>query len=173
MPTNIEIKARVADPRPLAARVEAIADGPGETLVQRDTFFRCPDGRLKLRELGKGRSELIWYRREDSAGSKRSEYVVTPVADAESLRALLDRAYGTTQVVEKTRRLFLVGQTRVHLDEVEGLGSFMELEVVLRDGQPEAEGHAIAADLMRRLGIAEGDLVEGAYADLLLGRPSR
>ncbi len=138
--------------------------------MQRDTFFTCRDGRLKLRELGGGRSELIWYRRDDLAGSKRSEYLVTPVADAESLRALLDRAFGTTQVVEKTRRLFLVGQTRVHLDEVEGLGSFMELEVVLRDGQPESEGHCLAADLMRRLGIAASDLVVGAYADLKSGR---
>ena len=170
MPTNIEIKARASDPQALAGRVQAIADGPDQTLTQRDTYFRCPEGRLKLRELGGGRSELIWYRREDSAGSKRSEYLVTAVADAKGLRDLLDRACGAIQVVEKTRRLFLVGQTRVHLDDVQGLGSFMELEVVLRDGQPEAEGHAIAADLMRRLGIAAADLIEGAYADLQRGR---
>mgnify|MGYP006270361015 FL=1 len=167
MPTNIEIKARARDVDALAARVRAIADSPGETLEQRDTFFRCSDGRLKLRETGTGRSELIWYRREDTAGSKRSEYLVMPVADPASLRGLLDRAFGTVQVVRKSRRLFLVGQTRIHLDQVEGLGIFMELEVVLHDGQPDSEGHAIAADLMRRLGIAPDDLVEGAYADLL------
>ena len=167
MPTNIEIKARVRDSDALAARVRAIADSTGETLEQRDTFFRCTDGRLKLREFGAGGSELIWYRRDDTAGSKRSEYLVMPVADPASLRGLLDRAFGTVQVVEKTRRLFVVGQTRVHLDQVVGLGSYMELEVVLRDGQPEAEGHAIAADLAQRLGVAEEDLVEGAYADLL------
>ena len=174
MPTNIEIKARVRDAGALAARVRAIADSPGETLPQRDTFFRCADGRLKLRELGAGGSELIWYRRDDTAGSKRSEYVVSPVADPASLRALLERALGTAGVVEKTRRLFFVGQTRIHLDDVAGLGTFVELEVVLHGGQPEAEGHAIAADLVRRLGIAEEDLVEGAYADLLAaGRDGR
>ncbi|MEW6405591.1 MAG: class IV adenylate cyclase, partial [Chloroflexota bacterium] len=70
-------------------------------------------------------------------------------------------------VVKKTRYLYMVGQTRVHLDDVEGLGQFLELEVVMRDGQPDAEGQAIAADLMKKLGVPESDLLEGAYMDLL------
>lgn len=172
MPTNIEIKARVHDALALGARVTAIADSPGVTLRQRDTFFVCADGRLKLREFGDGGSELIWYRRDDTSGSKKSEYRVTPVPDPSCLREILARAVGTTGVVVKTRRLFLVGQTRVHLDEVAGLGTFVELEVVLRDGQAEAEGHAIAAELIGRLGIEARDLVEGAYADLLAPRAS-
>jgi predicted adenylyl cyclase CyaB len=167
MPTNIEIKARVPDPALFAAAARAISDAPPQTLRQRDTFFRCPDGRLKLRELGAGRSELIWYDRPDVGGSRRSDYHIAPVADPAALRRLLDRAYGVTQVVEKTRTLCLVGQTRIHLDEVVGLGSFVELEVVLHDGQPEPEGHRIAAKLMARLGIAANDLLTGAYAEML------
>lgn len=167
MPTNIEIKAHARDPEALAARAAALAGGPPEELLQRDTFFPCAVGRLKLRELANGRSELIWYDRSDAAGSRRSEYLVAPLAEAAGLRALLARAFGTARVVEKRRRLYLVGQTRVHLDDVEALGHFVELEVVLRDGQAEEEGHAIAAELMQRLGIAPEDLLAGAYVDML------
>jgi len=71
--------------------------------------------------------------------------------------------------VKKTRYLYLVGQTRVHLDDVEGLGQFMELEVVMREGQSDAEGQAIAEELMSRLRVERGDLIEGAYMDLLEG----
>ena len=79
-------------------------------------------------------------------------------------------ALGVRGVVRKKRTLYLVGQTRVHLDEVEGLGDFMELEVVLHPGQSDAEGQVIARDLMTRLGVAEKDLLEGAYMDLLEGK---
>jgi len=72
--------------------------------------------------------------------------------------------------VEKTRLVSLSGQTRVHLDAVKGLVSFLELEVVLRDGQSPAEGHAIARDLMQRSGIQEADLIAAAYADMLMER---
>jgi predicted adenylyl cyclase CyaB len=83
------------------------------------------------------------------------------------LKALLALALGTSSVVRKVRTLYLHGQTRIHLDEVEGLGDFVELEVVLQEGQSEADGQAIARRLMRRLGIQPADLVEGAYMDLL------
>ncbi len=110
---------------------------------------------------------MIWYDRPDTAVSKRSDYRLAAVADPAALRAILERAYGVMQVVEKTRTLCLVGQTRIHLDEVVGLGSFVELEVVLQDGQPESEGHRIAAELMARLGIAATDLLTSAYAEML------
>ena len=167
MPTNVEIKARVRDPAALAALARRLSDAPPATLHQRDTFFGCPHGRLKLRELGSGESELIWYDRPDTAGSKRSDYRLAAITDPAALRDVLERAYGVTQVVEKTRTLCLVGQTRIHLDEVVGLGSFVELEVVLHDGQPESEGHRIAAEFMSRLGIAATDLLTTAYADML------
>ena len=104
---------------------------------------------------------------------KRSTYEITPVADANSLGAVLSAALGVTQVVEKTRTLYLVGQTRVHLDSVDGLGEFLELEVVLRPGQTAADGEAIAAGLMERLGIREADLCSGAYADMVGDAASR
>jgi len=167
MPTNIEIKARLADLPKTTALVVPLSDTPPQTLHQRDTFFRCPHGRLKLREITRGHAELISYTRPDSAAAKSSDYEITPVAEPELLKAVLTRALGVTQTVVKTRVLYLIGQTRVHLDSVEGLGDFLELEVVLRPGQDVAEGRAIADDLMRRLGIRDDDLCSTAYADML------
>ncbi len=167
MPANIEIKARVSNPEELESRVGAMADGPGDTIFQEDTFFMIERGRLKLRTLSADRGELIYYERTDSAGPKRSDYLIARTADPVSLETVLAAAHGVRGVVRKRRKLFMVGQTRVHLDEVDGLGSWMELEVVLEKGQSSADGAAIAAGLMRELGIADSDLVEGAYIDLL------
>lgn len=170
MPTNVEIKARLADPAAVAARALAISDTPPETFVQRDTFFRCATGRLKLRERSPGPGELIWYDRPNVATSKTSRYLLVAVGNQPALHELLEQALDVEGSVEKTRTVFMAGQTRIHLDAVAGLGQFLELEVVLRDGQPAAEGHAQAVDLMRRLGVTEADLVDCSYADLLARR---
>lgn len=170
MPANIEIKARVRDPADLRRRAEALSDAPVEVIPQTDTFFLTDKGRLKLRDLGAGRAQLIFYQRPDRDGPKRSDYHIASISDAENLIRVLSLACGVRGVVKKTRYLYLVGQTRVHVDDVEGLGHFMELEVVLRDGQSDAEGQAIAEDLMQKLGVEKSDLLEGAYMDLLQKR---
>lgn len=167
MPSNIEVKARDSDPATTRALAEQISDSPAVELKQEDTFFSCPNGRLKLRQISQADNELIFYRRPDLAGTKQSDYIIAPVAAPECLVAVLTAAFGSWRTVVKTRVLFHVGQTRIHLDTVEGLGSFVELEVVLREGQSAGEGHEIARELMVKLGIRESDLVEGAYADLL------
>lgn len=167
MPANIEIKARLTDLHATQQLVEALADGPPQTLQQTDTFFACSTGRLKLREIGGGGCELIAYDRANVADIKQSDYEISPVADPEGIKRVLDRALGTTVVVEKTRLLFLVGQTRVHLDRVRSLGDFLELEVVLSPQQSAREGHAIAADLMGKLEIPTTALLATAYADML------
>ncbi len=167
MPHNIEIKARVTDAEALERRVRSLADRGPEDLTQDDTFFACPRGRLKLRELAPDRGELIFYDRPDAAGPKLSDYVVAPTKAPAALREALARAFGECGRVRKTRRLYLAGTTRIHLDDVEGLGAFLELEVVLAPEQTAAAGEAIAADLLARLGVAPTQLVAGAYLDLL------
>jgi predicted adenylyl cyclase CyaB len=82
------------------------------------------------------------------------------------LHETLSRAFGAVGRVRKARRLYIADRTRIHLDEVEGLGSFVELEVVLRDGETAEAGNAVARDVMARLGIAESQLVGPAYVDL-------
>ena len=106
------------------------------------------------------------YRRSDAAGPKESQYFRSPTSAVASLREALARGYGEIGRVRKHRTLYMVGRTRVHLDEVEGLGAFLELEVVLADGEPAQAGIGEAQDLMARLGIAPSALVPGAYIDL-------
>jgi len=167
MATNIEIKARVDDFEALKARAESLSDQPLAVIPQEDTFFHIAKGRLKLRALAPDRGYLIYYERPDQDGPKRSDYHLAETRDPENLKTALSLALGVRGVVRKTRYLYMVGQTRIHLDDVEGLGNFMELEVVLKEGQSDAEGQAIAEDLMRRLEVREEALLEGAYMDLI------
>lgn len=170
MPANIEIKARARNFAEIRRRAEALSDKPVDVLPQEDIFFNTPQGRLKLRILSTGQGQLIYYTRPDQEGPKRSDYHIFLTTDSENLKRVLELAYGIRGIVRKTRYLYMIGQTRVHLDDVEGLGQFMELEVVLQDGQSDAEGQAIAEDLMARLGVERSDLIEGAYMDLLESR---
>ena len=168
MPANIEIKARIDSVDALLPRAQALSDDAHLQLIhQDDTFFRVPQGRLKLRVFSDGTGELIHYQRPDGEGPKLSDYVIAPAPEPESLREALSRACGQIGRVRKRRILVLVGETRVHLDQVEGLGDFLELEVVLQPGQTEAEGMAVAQRLMDTLGVAPQQLVRGAYLDLL------
>jgi predicted adenylyl cyclase CyaB len=170
MARNIEIKARVADMPALAARAAAIADSGPVEIPQDDTFFGCANGRLKLRVFESGHGELIFYRRPDADGPKVSFYVLSPTESPDTLREALTLANGQEGRVVKHRTLFLVGRTRVHLDRVQGLGDFMELEVVLADGEPAEDGVREAHELMARLGLSTDGLVTGAYHDLLRAR---
>lgn len=167
MARNIEIKARSSDFEEQTRIAARIADGPPVLIEQTDTFFHVPFGRLKLREFADGTGELIQYSREDSSGPKESTYVRSPTQEPHSLREALAAALGVRAVVKKRRTLFLVGQTRIHLDVVTGLGRFIELEVVLRPDQSQAEGVIVAEQLMSALGVQQGDLIAGAYVDLL------
>ena len=168
MNRNIEIKARVPDLRSVATRAEAIADKGPFIIDQMDTFFHCPKGRLKLRRLSDSEAELIFYDRPDGTAPKESRYIRTSTAAPDELHDILSNSLGVRGVVQKRRLLYLAGQTRIHLDEVEGLGQFAELEVVLEPEQTAADGACIAQELMELLGINDSDLLDKAYIDLLI-----
>lgn len=172
MPRNVEIKAHVADLPGLERRAAELADSGPESIYQDDTFFACPGGRLKLRDFGNGRGELIFYQRADESGPKPSYYRIAPTTDPDSLRQVLLEAYGSPGRVIKHRTLYLAGRTRIHLDRVEGLGDFMELEVVLTEDETPDQGRAEARRLMTDLGITADALLEGAYLDLIGGMRS-
>ena len=170
MPSNVEIKARIDSVEALLPLAQALSDGDHPQLIhQDDTFFDAPHGRLKLRVFGDGSGELIHYRRADADGPKLSDYLLAPAPEPESLREVLTRGLGKLGRVRKQRILLLVGATRIHLDRVEGLGDFLELEVTLQDGQTETEGRTIALGLMAALQVEPSQLVSGAYLDLLRG----
>ena len=167
MPRNVEIKTCVHDFEALRQRAEALSDTPVEIIEQLDTFYTTPKGRLKLRVLAPDLCELIQYTRADDSTAKPSTYDIVRSDDPASFSRILESALPIRGVVTKRRYLYLIGQTRVHLDEVEGLGTFMELEVVLSKGQTSEYGATIADDLMIKLGIQTEDLISGAYIDLL------
>ena len=167
MARNVEIKARINGIDALLPHARVLAQRDAELIAQDDTFFRVPHGRLKLREFADGSAELIHYHRADTVDAKLSDYRRVAVPDAAALREALDRALGTIGRVRKRRWLLLAGQTRIHLDRVEGLGDFVELEVVLRGDQTESEGARIADQLMHELGLGQAERIAGAYLDLL------
>jgi predicted adenylyl cyclase CyaB len=166
MARNIEIKARVGSLVEVAKRAASIADqGPIE-LYQDDTFFASPNGRLKLRTFPDNQGDLIFYQRSDATGPKTSHYFISKTVEADRLGQVMSLALPVVGRVRKQRTLYLVGRTRVHLDRVEGLGEFVELEVVLADGESADIGTAQAHALLEQLGITQQQLVAGAYVDL-------
>jgi homotetrameric cytidine deaminase len=169
---NVELKARDPDPARTLERALALgADDRGE-IRQRDTYFSGARGRLKLREQETGGSplwdELIEYSRADSTDARTSTYRRVPVADVASLREALDAAYGTLGTVTKRRRVLLWEGVRIHLDEVEGLGSYVELEAVAEVGSDLSGEHDKVERLREELGIEDQHLVATSYSDLLL-----
>lgn len=172
MASNIEIKAKTRNIKKLRAIVEELSDEFGSRINQEDTFFHTPKGRLKLRSLSPEHGELIYYERQDATGPKRSNYLIYPTSNPSALKAALSASLGVRGLVRKVRWLYRVGQTRIHLDEVEDLGTFLELEVVLSPNQSQNEGAAIAEQLMSQLGVKNEDLIEVAYIDLLEGQSS-
>ena len=135
-------------------------------IQQEDTFFPCSKGRLKFRRFSEQEGELIYYERPDTAGPTESQYARTSSHEPDALTGVLSQALGVRGLVRKRRTLYWAGQTRIHLDDVEGLGAFLELEVVLEPRQSTSEGIEISRRLMKRLKIREEDLVEAAYIDL-------
>lgn len=167
MARNVEIKARVADPDLIRSRAASLASGPSEILEQTDTFFIVPRGRLKVREFSDGSGELISYERPDQPGPKESVYSRFACQNARALVETLGGVLPVRERVVKRREVFMVGRTRVHLDQVEHLGPFVELEVVLRVDEPAEAGEQEARALLSALGIQQEALVAAAYVDLI------
>lgn len=170
MPENMEIKARVDNLEALLPVIARLADEGPDYELQDDTFFVCDNGRLKLRVVDGGRGVLIHYRRADDLGPKPSHYEYSKTSSPDTLRSVLALAYGETGRVRKHRTVFRLGHARLHLDRVDGLGDFLELEVPIGDGMKQDDAVLEASRLMAELGVGEPALVDGAYVDLLAAR---
>jgi adenylate cyclase class IV len=167
---NIELKARCADlgrARDAARAVGATFTG---VLDQCDTYFAVPNGRLKLRQTAGspgGGAELIAYARPDGIHSRASDYRLVRVDDPDGLREALAAALGVRGVVRKRRELWMFQNARIHLDQVERLGTFVEFEAVMAEGDTDAAGHRPLELLRAALWVEPGDLVGKSYSDLL------
>ena len=168
MPANFELKARCADLALARERALAIATLWLGVDRQVDTYFRVAAGRFKLRESSLSGAQLVPYLRPDAPQARRSDYVVIPVPDPERTKALLAALLGVRRVVRKQREIALFENVRIHLDRVEGLGDFLELEAVWDgDDAGEAEQRRKVAFLRERLAIRDSDLVAASYEGLL------
>jgi len=166
--TNIEIKARCAD----LDRIRAILHSLGSDLRgidhQVDTYFRVPRGRLKLRQ-GRLENQLIFYERPDDSGPRRSDVRLFPCPDGDALRGLLTAALGVLVTVDKQREIHFLGNVKIHLDTLAGLGTFVEIEAIDTDGtRSPTVLLAQCEHFMNLFGISETDLVPQSYSDLLL-----
>lgn len=163
---NVEIKARYVRldrARQIAGQIGA---EHAATIQQTDTYFRVPAGRLKLREQEPGADQLVFYRRPDQPAPKASDFQVVRVEDAAGMHRLLSDALGVLTQVRKQRDLWLVDNVRIHLDTVDGLGTFIEFEVMVIDDRTEASCRAQAEELLEAFGIHADELIAGSYADM-------
>lgn len=167
MARNIEIKAKIHRTEALISIIASLAETGPIHILQHDTFFNCPLGKLKLRAFSASSGELIFYQRPQLDGPKLSIYQISPTTEPDSLRDTLALAYGILGTVRKQRTLYLLGKTRIHLDRVDGLGDFLELEVVLEDLQTITYGESIALDLMAKIGVLPNQLIPTSYLELL------
>jgi homotetrameric cytidine deaminase len=169
---NVELKARDPNPGRTLERALALgADDRGE-IRQRDTYFTGARGRLKVREQQTDDAafwdELIEYSRPDDVDARTSTYRRVPVADSGPLREALDAAYGTLVTVTKRRRLLMWEGVRIHLDDVEGLGDFIEFEAVAEPGSDLVLERNNVERLRAELGVEDENLIATSYADLVL-----
>lgn len=163
---NIEIKARCSDFEQLRKKIKESGGKYIATMKQVDTYFEVPNGRLKLRVIDDKESVLIFYERPDQTSSKESNYYIYPSSDGNALKQFLTKAFIVTKTVKKFRELYIVGNTRVHLDEVAGLGQFMELETVINN-QTEQEAREENLDVINKLNISRNDMLKSSYSDML------
>ncbi|KAI4498087.1 hypothetical protein M0802_006911 [Mischocyttarus mexicanus] len=167
---NVEIKTKIDDFESVIEKLEKMTDNKMIIIEQLDIFFESKTGRLKLRRFEDGTGELIHYERPNTAGPKLCDFqkIDLNVKTYENMNKLLSATNGVIGIVKKTRRLYMHGQTRIHIDNVDDLGKFLELEVVLEDNQDVNHGTFVAEVLMKSLNINAENLISVAYIDLLL-----
>ena len=167
MARNIEIKAFLKNISACINKAKTLSGFDPEVIRQEDYFFNCANGRLKLRKFSSDRGELIFYSRKNESGPKTSEYFISKTDEPNKLLGVLEKSYGIRGVVKKIRKLFLIGNTRVHIDQVENLGNFLEFEVVLSGEEDINAGKQVARRLMNQFEIEKDSLIDCAYIDLI------
>lgn len=167
MPVNLELKARIASPARAHECAAACGASSGGTLVQRDTYFRVPNGRLKLREIEGAAPELIFYHRPENDPERWSTFTRETVGNPQGVKIVLTDAFGVLAVVRKRRDLYIFRDARIHIDDVEGLGTFVEFEVT---GGKTAASVATMKDLRDAFSIADEDIVKASYSDMIIAK---
>jgi predicted adenylyl cyclase CyaB len=166
---NLEIKARCADAERVRSVLRAANARFAGTDHQTDTYFHVASGRLKLRQ-GNIENALIFYRRPDHDGPKASEVTMHSDPGIGALKPVLEAALGVRAVVRKKREIYYVGNIKFHIDEVDGLGWFVEIEAAGAPGGDRARLQAQCENFMSKFGIAAEDLLTRSYSDMVATR---
>ena len=164
---NIEIKAIAKNVAKQQKIAESLSGKPPQILKQEDFYFNIPKGRLKLRVLSIKKGQLIYYERPDEPGPKLSNYQIYETNTPNKLIEVLDSSYGIRNIVRKTRHLYIYKRTRIHVDIVDNLGEFIELEVIMGRNDNHSNGKEETLSLIKMLDIEEEDLINCSYIDLL------
>ena len=165
---NVEVKAACGDAEAVRRALRGRGADFRGTDHQVDTYFRVPAGRLKLRE-GDIENHLIWYERPDAPGPKRADVLLLATEPGSPLKEVLARAFGVLVVVDKRREIYFIDNVKFHVDEVVGLGRFVEIEAQSVEGaRSEDQLRAQCEQYVELLGIRGEDLIRESYSDLLL-----
>jgi len=165
----MELKAKMKDVKEVKRRLLLLGAQRIGSFHQTDTYFEVPQGRLKIRETERrDNGDIIFYERPDVPNIKKSHVLLIQVQPPETAKELLSKLFPTSTVVDKIREIFILGETRVHLDQVTQLGTFIELELPTTGETEKAEkSESLLDDLRAKLGIKKEDLEALSYADLL------
>lgn len=168
---NIEIKAKYDDLEKARSILKKLGASFSAKTRQIDTYYEVPEGRLKVRQSSEEDFDsIIFYRRENIPGPKRSDSKRFDMEDACALKEILDAALRIKATVDKIREIWWLDNVKIHLDEVKGLGIFIEFEVITKEEKDIEKSESRAKELMRAFGVKESDLIEKSYSDLLLNR---
>ena len=163
---NFEFKARLKDEQPLRATLKRLRARFVGRDHQVDTYFQVPSGRLKVRE-GRIENALVFYQRRDLPRARRAQIQLMLLPRRNSVRAILAGALGVLAVVDKRRDIFFVGNVKVHLDRVRGLGRFVEVEAITHSGSL-AKVRKQARKFQKLFGIPNSNIIPESYSDLVL-----
>lgn len=163
---NLEAKFKLFDLDRARTMAEAAGYEFKGSFAQRDTFFRVARGKLKLREQDNG-AWLIHYSRDDREGLEISNYEIVPVPDPDQMRTMFSEAVGVLARVNKRRTLLMRENVRLHLDQVEGLGDFGEIEAVVGEGERPEQYLAAVDRILRALDVRRSSLITASYFEML------
>jgi len=169
MRKNIELKAYYKDHDQAHSTALALGGQHVDSQVEVDTYFWTPTGRLKFRERDRSPSSLIFYQRLDSPTIRASDFEILPLeVNAPKVRDFLSKALGVRAVVKKTRDTYQLGNALVHLDQLQQVGTFLEIEVTVPEGHSDEQASAVADSLRRRFGVPQAHIVPWSYAELVV-----
>ncbi len=169
---NIEIKAKTRNPERIRNILKRENANKIDILKQKDTYFNSSISRLKLREINNEKFVLIQYERADKKKAKVSNYSIYKTNSPDQLKKCLIQSLGIKIIVEKIREIYQIENTRIHLDTVKGLGTFIELETVVKYDSQMDTFHKENKKIQKLLNISLEDLIEGSYSNLLLDSES-